>query len=360
MASHREVELLKKESIATAGTKTIDIGLPDPITAIDVIWKKTNSNRTPIAHPGKIVSSIEVVDGADVLYSMNGQDAQALAYYQNGKVPGAMINFETGQWSMQHARIHFGRYMFDDRYALHPKHFNNLQIKIAHNLALGGSTGTVADLSVYMHVFDERQIDPIGFLLSKEIYSFLPVANAWVYVDLPADYPIRSLMWGANECEDGPEYNLANIKIDEGNSKHVLLESETERYMFQTAGRDPIWLEHVILKPAAGDTMLSFYASPHWERSIMLNPETTGMDQAIVSAAGCLYKYMNEAAGLADGFVAGHVPFGQVYVPFGYELDEFDHWDIGKSGSGKLSLQAGATPDTDEYVRVFCTQARMY
>jgi len=158
MASTREVELLKKESIATAGTKTMDVGLSDPITALDIIVKKTNSNRTPEAHPGKIIKGIEVVDGADVLFSMNGQDAIALEYYQSGKVPGAMTNYEVGQWSMVHARVSFGRKMFDELYALDPKRFNNVQIKIEHDLALGGSTGTVADLSVYAHVFDEKII----------------------------------------------------------------------------------------------------------------------------------------------------------------------------------------------------------
>jgi len=359
MASTREVELLKKESIATAGTKTMDVGLSDPITALDIIVKKTNSNRTPEAHPGKIIKGIEVVDGADVLFSMNGQDAIALEYYQSGKVPGAMTNYEVGQWSMVHARVSFGRKMFDELYALDPKRFNNVQIKIEHDLALGGSTGTVADLSVYAHVFDEKIIEPRGFMLSKEIYSFLPVANAWVYVSMPGDYPIRALMWGANECEDGPEYNLANIKIDEADGKHVLLESETERYMFQSAARDPIYSEHCILKPAAGDTMLTFYGAPHWEREPSMMPETTGMDCALITAAGCKYQVMNETAGIMAGFLTGHIPFGQVYVPFGDPQSE-DYWDITKSGSGKLSLQAGATPDVDEYVRVFCQQVRSY
>lgn len=359
MAAHREVELLKKESIAVAGTKTLDVGLSDPITRLDIIWKKTNSNRTPIAHPGKIVSGIEIVDGADVLFSMDGQDSIALSYYESKFVPGAMTNYETGQWSMCIASIFFGRRMWDDKYALDPKRFSNVQIKIAHNLALGGSTGTVADLSVYAHVFDERVIEPRGFMLSKEIYSFLPVANAWNYISLPTDYPIRAMMWGANECEDGPEYNLANIKIDEADGKHVLLESESERYMFQSAARDPIYSEHIICKPSAGDTMLVHYAAPHWEREPSYMTETTGQDMALITAAGCKYQAMNESGGIMAGFASGHIPFGQIYVPFGDDETE-EYWDIRKSGSGKLALQSGATPDVDEYVRVYCQQVRGY
>lgn len=361
MGATREVELLQAESIATAGVKTLNLDLTDPVSRIDVVWKKTNSNRTPIAHPGKIIKQILVVDGADVLYAMNGQDAQALAYYQTGLVPGAMINFETGQWSMQIASIYFGRHMWDTEMALDPKRHTNIQIKIDHDLALGSSTGTVADLSVYAHVFDEKIVQPKGFLLNKEIYSFLPVASAWNYIDVPVDFPIRAVMFGANECEDGPEYNLAQVKIHEANGKHILVNSAMERYLFQTAGRDPIWLEHVIMKTAAAATDLSWYGSPHWERRFMGSVEGTSYAIANVSAAGCLYKTQNAtAAAIVEGFAVGHCPFGQTFIPFGAKDAIEDCWDVRRSGNGKIELQAGSSPDTDEYVRVFIQQARLY
>ena len=359
MAATREVELRKKESIATAKVETIDLSLVDPVSALDIIVKKVNTNRTPIAHPGKIIKKIEVIDGSDVLFSMNGQDCIALDYYQNGQVPGAMTNYETGQWSMVHCRINFGRMLWDEAYALDPKRFSNVQIKIEHDIDLGGSTGTVGDFSLYAHVFDDKVIQPKGFLLTKEIYSFLPVANAWKYIDMPEDWPIRALMFGANECEDGPEYNLANIKVHEADGKRILVESETERYMFQTARRDPIYSEHIICKPAGGDTMLSFYGAPHWEREPSLMSETVGQDMALTTAAGCLYKVMNESGGIMAGFLHGHAPFGQVYIPFGNPAGD-EYWDIKRAGSGRLELQGGATPDTDEFVRVFCQQVRSY
>lgn len=360
MAAHREVELLYKESIATAGVKTINLDLQDVVTRLDVIWKKTNSNRTPIAHPGKIVKEILVCDGADVLFSMCGQDAIALAYYLSKMQPGQMTNYETGQWSMCIASIFFGRWMWDEERGLDPKRFRNIQIKVDHDLSLGGSTGTVADLSIYAHVFDQKVVNPSGFLLAKEIKSFLPVANAWEYTDLPVDFPIRAIMFGANECEDGPEYNLANLKISEADQKHVLVDSETERYMFQSAARDPLYIEKCICKPSAGDTMLSHYMAPHWERCMAYMSETTGQDMAITSAAGCLYKAMNESGGVIEGVAIGHIPFGQVFIPFGYPKDIDGYWDIRESGSGKLALQAGATPDTDEYVRIYTIQDRIY
>ena len=361
MASTREVELLQAESIATAGVKTINLDLQDPISRLDVIWKKTNSNRTPIAHPGKIVKNILVCDGADVLFSMNGQDAIALAYYQTGLVPGAMTNYEAGQWSMCIASIYFGRHMWDEVLALDPKRFSNIQIKIDHDLALGSATGTVADLSVYAHVFDEKIVNPTGFLLNKEIYSFLPVANTFYYIDLPTDFPIRALMFGANECEDGPENNLATVKIEEANGKHILVNSAMERYLFQCASRDPVYGEHILLKTAAAATDLVAYQAPHWERRFVGNNEGAGVGVGVTSNAGCILQLQSAgAAYIVEGWSIGHCPFGQCWIPFGAAGAIEDSWDIRKSGSGKLILQASAGPDTNEYVRVAMQQARLY
>ena len=360
MANYREVEIRAPESIATAGSKRINLDVTEPITRLDVIWKKTNSNRTPIAHPGLIVSRLEVIDGSDVLFSMPGSEAVALAYYKSGLVPGIMINYELGQWSMVCASIYFGRHMWDEKLALDPRRFSNLQIKIAHNLALGGSTGTVADLSVYAHVFDEKQVQPIGFLQAKEIYSYLGAASSWYYIDMPSDHQIRAVMFGCDQATEGPDYEFEEFKIEEAQGKRVIMHDTAERYCFQAAARDPLWGEHVILKPAAAATDLTFYGTPHWERRFVGNVEGTAYAIAGVSNAGCLFKVQNAtAAAIIEGWIFGHCPFGQLYIPFG-EPEGMEFWDVNRAGSGKLSIKNGASSDTDEYVRVFVDQCRKY
>ncbi len=357
---YREVEILRAESIATAGTKTIDINLTDAISKLSVIIKKTNTNSTPIAHPGKIIKNILVCDGADVLFGMNGQDAQALAYFTENKQPASMINYVVGQWSMQIIEIKFGRFLYDELLALDPKRFNNLQIKIEHDLDLGGSTGTVADLSVYAHVFDEKVIEPAGYLYNKEIYSFLPVANAWKYIDLPTDFSIRAIMFGANECEDGPEYNLAELKLTEDQGKHILCQSLMERYLLQSSAYYDPWMEKVIVRTAT-TALVAFYASPHWERTYLCIPDGAAYATQAPSAAGCKYSVGNLTNGrVNDGWAQGHNPFGQTFIKThgGDKLD--DVWKIGVKGSGRLELKAGNTPDVDEYVRVHTQQIRTY
>lgn len=358
---YREVEVLRAESIAIAGTRTLDLNIVDPISKLSVIWKKTNSARTPIAHPGKIIKQILVCDGADVLFAMNGQDAQACAYFNDGLQPASMINYETGQWSMQIAELKFGRWLYDELLALDPGKYSNLQIKIEHDLALGGAAGTVCDLSVYAHCFDEKKITPVGYLYNKEIYSFLPVANTWYYIDLPSDFPIRAIMFGANECEDGPEYNLAELKLTEAQGKHILCESLMERYLFQASAYYSPWHDMVLCKTAAATTGLTVYVSPHWERHF--HPINTAAPAATMasSTAGCLQSVQTATAGyVVQGIVFGHNPFGQTWIKtFGGDKLE-DCWQIERTGGGRLELKAGATPDIDEYVRVYTQQIRGY
>ena len=358
--NYREVELLRKESIATAGTRTIDLGLDQAVSRLDVIWKKTNTNRTPIAHPGKIVERIDVVDGSDVLYSLNGQDAQAMAFFSTEEQPGCMINYELGQWSMQIASIYFGRWLWDEMYALDPKRHNNIQIKVQHNLANGGSTGTVADLSIYAHVFNDRVVTPKGFVQCREIYSFLPVASAWVYIDMPQDYPIRALMFGANECEDGPEYNTNSFKVSENGGKNILAESEMERYLLVQSGHLRPWSEKILLKTAAAATDLTAYQSCHWERRFSGCVEGAGLGVGVTSNAGCKLVLQNAtAAAIIEGHAHGFAPFGQTWIPFADMKDEGGWETVGK-GNSRLDLKAGDTPDTDEYVRVAVNQLRSY
>jgi len=360
MADTREVELLTAESIAVAGVRTVNVDLTEPITRMDFIWRKTNTNRTPIAHPACIVPSIQIVDGADVLASLSGGQTQAYAYYKTGLIPGSKPSYEVGSWSIQCASIYFGRHMWDPVLALDPKRFSNVQIKITHNLALGGATGTVADLSIYAHVFDEKVVQPIGFHMYKDIYSFLPVANAWVYIDLPSDHKIRSIMFGAEQCTDSPEWNLNAIKIDEAEGRRILVQSLMERYLYQNAARDPVYMEHIEYRPAA-TTAFAFYAAPHWERSFVGLSAGAADGVGYVQENGCVYHTTKETAvSVVEGWAQGHCPFGQVYIPFGEQSDADGGWDIAKAGSGRVSLQAAAAPVVAQAVRVYVEQIRKY
>ena len=360
---YREVEILRAESIAAAGTRTVDINITDPISKLSVIWKKFNTNDVPIAHPGNIVKNILVCDGADVLFSMNGSHAQSMAYFTDNIQPPSIINYCTGECSVQCAEIKFGRVLYDELLALDPKRFNNLQIKVEHDLALGGSTGTVANLSIYAHCFDEKVIEPQGFLYNKEVYTFLPVAGAWYYVDIPTDYPVRGLLWGAEAATDGPNFIFDEFKLTENQGKHILIESEMHRYMYQTGAYYDPWNEIAYCHPSAADTNLALYITPHFERQAAMIPTATAEGLLGQSNAGCVVNVQVEDTNqILKGHVMGHNPFGAMWLKtFGGD-DVDDCWQIEYTGSGRLELHAiaGLAAQGTKYQHVYTQQVRKY
>jgi len=360
---YREVEVLRAETMPAATTRTIDLNITDPISKLSVMWRKTNTGKVPAGHPGQIIKNILVCDGADVLFSMNGSHAQSMAYFTDNKQPASMINYVPNQWSMQIAEIKFGRWLYDEMLALDPKRFNNLQIKIEHDRTLGGSVGTVADLSIYAHCFDEKVIEPVGYLYNKLIYDFLPVAGGWYYIDLPTDYPIRAVMFGGEQATDGPEYILDEFRLTEDQGKHILIESMMERYLFQSRAYYDPWNDMVLAETAAATTLVDGYVTPHWERHWV--PVNTAAPNAcrVTSTAGCIQQFATATAGaIIQGLCAGHNPFGATFLKTFGGQDIEDCWQISYTGSGRLELHAIAAlaAQGTKYQRVYTQQVRTY
>ena len=357
---YREVVIQDAMAIVGAQTVTRDINITDPITKLMVIARKTNTDSTPVAHPGAMVINVTVCDGADVIFSMPGQDAQAMAMYTDNKQIGSIINYITGQGSTQNIEIKFGRWLYDELLALDPKRYSNLQIKVQMTPALGGSGGANGTLEIYAHCFDEKVVNPVGYLYNKEIYSFLPVANAHVYIDLPTDYPIRAVMFGACECADGPQLNIDHLKLTEDQGKHIIVDNDMIHYLHvQSAYYDP-WADMVYCCPD-GTNALNTFITPHWERQSHLLSTLTAQAIRNNSAQGCV-QIIQAAVGAEtlQGWVHGHCPFGQTFIQTFGGQDLEDCWQIGVKGSGQLDLTAGAGPDVDEYVRVYTQQIRSY
>lgn len=361
---YREVYILRPEAQATAaGTRTLDINITDPISKLSVTWKAKNTDSVPDGHPGSMVKNILVCDGADVLFSMNGSHAQSMAYYTENTQPACILNYVTGEYSVQMAEIKFGRHLYDEMLALDPKRFSNLQIKVEFDRALGGCTGDNLILSVYAHCFDEKVIEPIGFLYNKEIYSFIPVAGGWRYIDLPTDYPIRAIMFGAENEYDAPNFVFQEMRLTEDQGKHVLIESEFHRYMQETSAYYHPWEEMVYGFPSAADTDLTIYVTPHFERQSHLMPTASAEGIRQNSAAGFTQIVeVEDTNQIMKGMVMGHVPFGAMWLKTYGGQDIEDCWQINYTGSGRLELQTatGITARTVEYQKVYTQQVRTY
>ncbi|GAH76924.1 unnamed protein product, partial [marine sediment metagenome] len=129
---------------------------------------------------------------------------------------------------------------------------------------------------------------------------------------------------------------------------------------FQSSAYYDPWMEKIILK-TVGTAKLEFFATPHWERSFSGVSEGAAEALRCPTRAGANYAVYTSTGGrIVEGWAQGHNPFGQTFIKtFGGD-DIEDCWQISYTGSGRLELKAGATPDDEEYVRVYTQQIRKY
>jgi len=357
---YRNVELLASESIAVAGTKVVDVNVADPISRISVRVKLTNATTDPVGHPLKALKKIELVDGADVLFSLTGQQAAAHGFYWTKEQPAFMMDYMNVEYCMALADAYFGRRLWDPMYAVDPKKHTNLQLKIEHDKALGGNTPTAGSIEVRADVFDELDVDPKGFMLTKEHYRYTQVANDIKYVDLPTDWPIVLLMFGAHDTTEGPEYNVTHIKLTEDHDKSIILEGDMEDLLLHYSHQFPKWTESFYGYHDAGAAQ-NFWISPTWERNgALINAENTNGTGSWTLSAGQVLAIILETAGTFSAIVSGHYPFGQFPIFMGDKDTDEDWWNGRHVTSKRFRLTEAAGPDVSELMRVAMTQARQY
>lgn len=197
----RDAVLLYQETEKDTDTKTLDIDLPDPISALDLEVECTNGS---VSNKGNyisdIVPKIEVVDGSDVLVSLSLAQLQALQFYKTGKTPTMFPSEWPGGIQRETVKLLFGRYLWDPAYALVPRQYRNPQLKVTFNKAAiraaasdGFATGDNIKLTVAAKIMEEGA-SPQGFMMQKQIDSFTSAASGEKRIDLPTDYPYRLLM----------------------------------------------------------------------------------------------------------------------------------------------------------------------
>ncbi|GAG60177.1 unnamed protein product [marine sediment metagenome] len=221
MAKYRMATVLSETSNLAAGTKVIDILEQDPISRFDIYLRLTGDGSATNTHPAAAITKIEIVDGSDVLFSMDGKQARAMAILGTGKLPGDMNTYLNNVQCHSIIHINFGRYLWDDNFALSPLRFKNLQMKITHNRALGGNHSDILTLAVYAQIFDEKKITPASFFMTKKVYDFYGGAAGWEYIDLPTDLTFRQIVIQAEVSGANPNsvYNHLTHSIPQRNNQ---------------------------------------------------------------------------------------------------------------------------------------------
>lgn len=357
--NYRNSVILAHESIATAGTKTLDITLKDVISRIGIQIKATNNGSAPTAHPANIISSIEVVDGSDVLFSLSGKETLALNFYDQGKTPFCVNNYLDDVMNISFYTIDFGRFLYDPLLALDPTKFRNPQLKITHNIASGGCASDAGTMEVIADVFDDKKASPKGYLMSKEQVSYTLGASANEYIDLPVDYAMRKLLIMSMATSKQPWEQYNEVKLSQDNDKRIPFNDKTSDLIKYFAALTPEIQEYIV--GACLTTTRDFYCMSTYEVAAAF--AATGFGAAYVKselAYGGNIDVRGSGAVNFMGQIRGQCPFGALCLPFGLQGDLEDWFDLSDTGNLRLTIKAGSSPGSSSTCEVVTQQLRTY
>lgn len=341
--NYRQATILPSKAITAAGTETIDIKDKDPISRLMIKHVITATANTMASHGAKDMTKIELVDGSDVLYSVNGYEAQALAIYDRKCASLAHGQHISGNGEVNLYPIDFGRKLWDPRLALDPTKFKNLQLKISHTLTSCYSAGAAATLEVLADLFDERAVKPEGFLMAKEQYSYTTAADgSFEYIDLPTDYPLRKMLVRGFYDAKEPWNILQTIRLDENNLKKIPLDIDLETYArimksIWTPVTESIWGYTLNAGYVFYVTPTEYYDTVAGIAGVTAEPlfiDTwqPGGKLTIKCATSTSFRAM----------VRGYLPNHCFEFPFGDPDDPADWYDVTKIGSLRLRLESGS------------------
>jgi len=362
--NYRLATLFERQAEASDITEPIDIIGVDKISRLVIIHEPYNSaSGAQTGHPSLCIPKIEIVDGSDVHFSLTGKEALAADWYNNGVEPPNVVDYLPTRYSRMVYNINFGRYLYDPQLAYDPVKFKNPQLKITIDVDGGGSTVTTGYLTVLMHLFDEKAISPVGFLMHKEIKDYALGAGTHEYTDLPTDYPVRKLFARIQKYGDTPVHDCFDtIKLSEDNDKRIPINHTIQNILKSIYGNRKPYQEKILHEGSA--TEYYVYITPCEEVTMEGTQWRVAASQAFIAylyadggrASFDQYSETSNTQALATGWC----PHGVVEIPFGDQMDMADWYDVSKIKNLKLDIKSGSTMTSSESCQLFLQQLRKY
>jgi len=357
--NYRVAKILAPEDLGGAGTKVIDINIADVISRIDIIFRTLNGANTFDDHPADNISKIELVDGSDVLFSLNGREAQALNFYDRRTPSDNHMTGSNGEWMRAVFGIDFGRRLYDPELAFDPTKFTNPQLKITWDENVANTAAGDNYLTVQAHLFDELKPAPTGFLMSKNVYIYTPAANAYEYLDLPTDHPLRTLLVGSHQEAYTFTQMIAELKLSEDNDKRIPLDLTGDELFYLMKQLYPEYIENIYT--AITNSATSFRVTPFEDAVIVGSMTSTTQDLFGVFGNGGVAAFTSETGAETVYFLCkGYIPHGMVAIPFGSPADPPDWYDVTKVGALQIRIKAGPSLGSNPLAQIVTQQLRNY
>lgn len=361
--NYRQAELLATKNFTSSGSKTVDLNVSDLVSRIMIVVEAENNDYDPDGHPADFIKTIELIDGSEVICSMSGVAAQAMHYYNTGKIDHNELNFENNAIIRAAISLDFGRWLYDEQFALDPTKYKNLQLRIAHDYALAGCGVTSLNIRVLADMFDQKAVAPQGFMLNKEIFGFAPADGAAEYIELPVDELLRKILIINTSDSEEPDIQFERIKLDEEKGKRIVFNALTMDMIRLYECMYPRFTEYFSgrAETAAND----YYFTQLKDIQIMMNEAQDAIGMLYRAwSGGRVQAILGEVQSLFHGLVSGRCPHGAVPILFGKQDNPEDWWDMSRVSEARLTLTPrAATPggcDTTESTYVIVQQAKKY
>lgn len=344
-------------------TEIIDVNLSDPISRITINAELVNSSYTAVDHPAKAIKSIELVDGSDVLFSMDGGAAQGTSFYGTGHQPFCLNNFIDNDSARIVYPLDFGRFLWDPVFCLDPTRYRNLQLKLGIDRSLGACSPDGAFLTVVGDVFDEMPAGRRGFLVSREVYQYAPTDANIEYIDLPLDLPYRMVVIKACAEEEGAIVQAEELKLSEDHDKRILIDERAEQYVERVHSQYRDWIEYIGVRGLTGGN--SYYITPTHNAQAIGIIDTYADEYAMLPWAGGQLRKAYESGGSnINCYCFGQCPNGCIPILFGDRNNPDDMYDPTPLHSLRLQLTSrnaadgGVCDQTDSYTKIIVQQVR--
>lgn len=362
--NYRLATIWPRKQYTADTTEIIDVDIQDPISQLIVTYEPDNNptGGDTTGHPARCITKIELVDGSNVLFSLSGQEAQGLDFYHNKRVTPSLIVYPTGIYSEMIFNANFGRYLFDPLFALDPKKFTNLQLKITIDIDGGGDESNDGYLTVLAQIFDEKSIQPVGFLSAKELKQYTLTDAGHEYTDLPTDYAYKQLFLRAQRYGTGLENQIDTVKLSENVDKKIPLDHTMFQILRNLVQSWPAYEEWIL---ASGTTAgMYLYCTPcYWPSFQSTQWRTTPVDgqQSCYEGDGgrLSFKTLTTQPNCMI-YARGWSPHALVPLLPNLGNDPIDWYDVTKIGNLKLDVKGAASVGTGQTAEIIVQQDRRY
>lgn len=356
---NRLYTLMERTSYTANKTEVIDIDVKAPLSALSILLEGTNSSATMTAHPLAMLTKVEVVDGSEVIFSLDGYELESINLYDNRmRFPANYNYYLNGGTFQREIQINFGRWLWDMQYGFRPDSFNNPQLRITLDYDAGGNAPSTAYMTVYAALFDKVTPTFTGYLMSKEIKKYTMADTVHEYTDMPTDYMYTDIFFRAALLGTEPNQCISNIKLSEDRDAGIPFDHAANEIERVLNTEYPDILEHVYF--ATGTSKKYVYCTPT-TRVMAL-----GDVWAAAGAAGTPAFYNGDGGRLdtIDGtaganmqiLVKGHIPHSTYRLPVAEVNDPQTYYDP----SGFRSLRLDVTGAAASTGYIFARQLKPY